>query len=372
MKILYLSISYVPSRSASSVHAMKMCAALARAGHSVELVTKFTPSRHEPGVEDDFAFYGVSDGFKVSKLPRPQYRGGGFVFLQSIRRLLSRRRDLELVYSRDLLGAWLAARAGHRVIFEAHGLPTGAMARFICRRLLARAQFERIVFISQALRDLWQVEGLVAAETPTLIAHDAADPLPAVDPQVPVPRSKLSAGYVGHLYGGRGVELMVEVARRLPEVEFNLVGGRKRELAQWKDATTPDNVHFHGFVPPSELPGLYQSFDLLLMPYQRSVAVRSGHSDTARWMSPMKMFEYLAAGKAIVSSDLPVLREVLENEVNALLVDPEDTTAWSAAIARLAGDEDLRTGLGRRGHESFTAHHTWAARARAVLRGIDG
>lgn len=372
MRILYLSISYVPSRSASSVHAMKMCAALARAGHAVELVTKSTPSRLEPEVEDDFAFYGVDRGFAVTKLPRSARRGGGVAYLWAVDRLLARSPTTDLVYSRDLAGAWLAARRGHRVLFEAHGLPAGRLGRWLCRRLLARPELARIVFISQALANLWQAEGFLPAQTSHRIAHDAADPLPPASPPERASGRPPRAGYVGHLYGGRGVELLLDVARRLPQVEFDLVGGRQRELAHWQAQPQPDNVVFHGFVPPAQLPELYRTFDVLLMPYQRSVAVRSGLSDTARWMSPMKMFEYLAAGKAIVSSDLPVLREVLDHEVNALLVDPEDISAWVAAIERLLEDEALRHQLGARGLESFTAHYTWTARAEAVLAGLTG
>ena len=371
MRLVYLSISYVPSRSASSVHAMKMCAALARAGCAVELITKLTPSRLEPGVEDDFAFYGVEESFTVTKLRRPARRGGGLVFLDAMRRHLNRRRDVDLVYSRDLGGAWLASRSGQRVIFEAHGLPAGPFAAALSRRLLRRPELAKIVFISRALEELWRAQGLVPPAGRSLVAHDAADPFPVASRAADASPRPPTAGYVGHLYDGRGVELLIEVAKRLPNVDFALVGGRERELARWRSRVTPENVVFHGFVPPGRLPALYASFDILLMPYQRSVAVRSGLSDTARWMSPMKMFEYLATGKAIVSSDLPVLREVLEHGANALLVDPEDAAAWAEAIDRLFGDDALRTGLGERGRQCFVARHTWDTRARAVLAGIE-
>jgi glycosyltransferase involved in cell wall biosynthesis len=371
MRVLYLSVSYVPSRSASGVHAMKMCAALTREGHTVELVTKFTPDRLEPDVDNDFAFYGVTDGFSLIKLPRPVWRGGGLVFLRAVHRLLSQKRDLDLVYSRDLVAAWLAARSGHRVIFEAHGLPSGRFGRFVAARLLARPELQRVVFISRALEQLWRTGGLLPSTTVTLIAHDASDPLPSGARRSRDESSRLRAGYIGHLYAGRGVELILEMARQLPEIDFCLVGGRERDLAAWRAAPSPDNVAFHGFAPPSELPSIYQGFDLLLMPYQRSVGVRSGRSDTAQWMSPMKMFEYLASGRAIVSSDLPVLREVLEHEGNALLADPEDPDAWRRAIERLAADEPLRERLGRRAREDFERHYTWTARAKNVLADID-
>jgi glycosyltransferase involved in cell wall biosynthesis len=368
MRILYLSISYVPSRSASSVHAMKMCAALARAGHDVELVTKGTPQRQEPGVDDVFEHYGV-DRFRVTPVSRPPHRGGGLVYLGQVSRLLRERRAVDLVYSRDLVAAWRAAAGGHRVIFEAHGLPQG-LQRWFARRLVRAAGLQRLVFISRALEELWRSEGLLDAPVQTLVAHDAADPMPTGESSTAGASGPLRAGYVGHLYGGRGVELILAVARALPEVEFHLVGGRERELAAWQAQAVPRNVQFHGFVPPGELPALYRGFDVLLMPYQRSVSVRSGASDTARWMSPMKMFEYMATGKAIVSSDLPVLREVLEHDANALLVDPEDASAWVEALKQLAREPALRARLGERALADFERHYTWSARAESVLAGI--
>lgn len=369
MKILYLSVSYIPSRSASSVHAMKMCAALTREGHDVELVTKHAPRRQEAPIDDVFSFYGVSDRFRITRLARPAVRGGGALYLLRVRNLIRQRRDVNLIYSRDLIGAWLAQGAGLPVIFEAHGLPSGPQV-WLARRLQRGPDLERLVFISQALAELWRESKLLYASTEILIAHDAADPIDDHITDRDDAGGPLRAGYVGHLYPGRGVELIIDMAHELPEVDFHLVGGRPGEIEAWRAQRTPPNVRFHGFVPHREVPALYRGFDVLLMPYQRSVGVRSGRSDTARWMSPMKMFEYLSAGRAILSSDLPVLREVLQHERNALLLDPEDPGAWIGAFRRLQSDSTLRRSLGDRAQRDFLRHHTWSARAQRVVDGL--
>ena len=78
----------------------------------------------------------------------------------------------------------------------------------------------------------------------------------------------------------------------------------------------------------------------------------------------MKIFEYMAAAKPIIASDLPVLREVL-NDSNAILVDPEDIDAWRDALAALRDAETQ--GSGRKAHEQLLRSYTWQARASRVL-----
>ncbi|MEM7049136.1 MAG: glycosyltransferase family 4 protein [Acidobacteriota bacterium] len=371
MRLLYLSLSYVPSRRASAVHVMKMCAALARQGHQVELITKRCPPRQEPGVEDDHRFYGVEPIFRLDKLPRPAWRGGGLVYSLALERRLrrARREAGTTVFSRDLFGAWRSVRLGLPTIFEAHGLPKTARATRWHRELFASPHLERLVVISQALAERFEGLGLLPPADRLLVAHDAADPMAVAEPRTP-PWNEPQIGYIGHLYPGRGVEVIVALAERLPQCSFHLVGGRREDVERWRATTALPNLTFHGFVAPGELADHYGRFDILLMPYQRKVGVASGKTDTSGWMSPMKMFEYLATGRPIVSSDLPVLREVLRDEDNALLVAPEDVDGWAQAIQRLLDDGPLARRLGEQGERDFRDHYTWDARARAVLDGL--
>jgi glycosyltransferase involved in cell wall biosynthesis len=110
-----------------------------------------------------------------------------------------------------------------------------------------------------------------------------------------------------------------------------------------------------------------KSVDVLLMPYQESVFIGVPGHDTARWMSPMKMFEYMATGVPIISSDLPVLQEVLENEKNALLVSPSRSDEWISALDRLLSDKELARSLGTCAHEDYKSKHTWLIRAERLL-----
>jgi glycosyltransferase involved in cell wall biosynthesis len=163
---------------------------------------------------------------------------------------------------------------------------------------------------------------------------------------------------------------MISLAYLLPEITFLLVGGETAEIERFQEKITRLDLHnivFAGFVSNAELPVFQSVCDFLLMPYQAEVAGSSG-GEIARYLSPMKLFEYMACGRAILSSDLPVLREVL-NEHNSVLLPPDDVDAWTAAIRTLCADPAQRAQLGDRARQD-ASRYTWERRAEKVLEGL--
>jgi glycosyltransferase involved in cell wall biosynthesis len=134
------------------------------------------------------------------------------------------------------------------------------------------------------------------------------------------------------------------------------------------DEAKIENVHAMGFIPNLELPLHQAACDVLLMPYERRISVSSG-GDTARFASPLKVFEYLAAGRAIISSDLPVLREVLD-EGNAMLVPPEDPEPWDEALSFLMNHPDQRETLALQARQD-AGQYAWVERVKRALKGLD-
>jgi glycosyltransferase involved in cell wall biosynthesis len=219
------------------------------------------------------------------------------------------------------------------------------------------------VVISDALRKHYE-DSYPALVDSVRTAPDAADEVPiSVTSRNP---GNLRVGYVGHLYQGRGIELIAQLAERCSWAEFHVIGGVPKDIDEWR-ARCQDrrNIVFHGFCPPAEVPARMSRLDVMLAPYQRAVTTYGERHDTSRWMSPLKIFEYMAAGKPMIASDLPVLREVL-NESNAMLVDPEDVDAWAGALTALR-DPERRQRLGSRAHSDFREAHTWEQRAHRVL-----
>ncbi len=370
MRILYLSLSYVPSRRASSVQVMKMCAALARRGHEVKLVSK----RGEPSlanIADVHGYYCVEPSFELDAIARPKPRGGGLIYAAGMAiRLAKYRHWADVVYCRDPVGALIAAELGMPVVFESHGVPAARWLRSTIARAMSSRSSVGMVAISQILCEDLQEAGMTPKVRPVVVAHDACDP-PSRVPQRRRMGERGVVGYVGSLYPGRGIELVVKLAAAMPHLTFQVVGGSESDLAKWRAETSSPNLVWLGFRPQAELPSMYAAMDVVIMPYARSGVVgATGSSDITRWTSPMKMFEYMASGIPIVSSDLPVLREVLLDGVNAMLVEPGDVQAWCNALDGLLADPDLRYRLATAAHDDLVRSYTWDSRAKAVMTGL--
>jgi len=371
--IAYFSGSKIPSRDANSVHVMSMCAAFARAGREVVLAA-IEGDRNVAG--DDFETYGVAPRFRIVKhamswqglVSRLRYARAAPALVRQVIKP-------DLVYGRHLLSLTLAARWGVPVFFETHQAPS-RLERLVERRLFGRPNFARLVVISEALRDEYRRCHPDLPAERILVAPDAADPPVCNDDaaEVSIRRAdRLQVGYVGHLYPGKGIEVVAALARKMPDVDFHVVGGTETDLARWRTQSNGNgtNLVFHGHVPLVRTEAYRRAVDVLLAPYQSSVHGAGGRADIARWMSPLKIFEYMGSGRAMIVSDLPVLREIVTDGETALLARPDDVDDWIAAVQRLR-DPALRQKLAGRARAQLVARHTWARRAQDVLANLEG
>ncbi len=369
MKIAYIAPQAIPSQAANSVHMMKMAQAMAENGHNVTLLAARGSNEK---AEHVFSYYGVRQNFKLRLQPRRPGKMGliayGFRNAADARTLKA-----ELVFSRCLISGWACAIANLPVLFEMHDSPgtLNKIAGSIFRRLTRHKNFRGIVVISQALKNhMAEIHKILPEKI--IVAHDGADPLPAVQ-NIPFEKTPGSfhAGYTGHLYSGRGIEIIAGMAKNIPDTTFHIVGGAPSDLAYWKnELKTLKNVVFYGHVPPGRVPDFLQNFDVLLAPYQRKVAVAGNTGDTSAWMSPLKIFEYMATGKPMICSDMPVLHEILKDNENALLRAPEAVSDWTAALTFLRDNPKEATRIGKTAQDNFLSHYTWKKRAEEILKAL--
>ena len=366
MRLVYLYDVELPSPMASAVNVTKSCATLAAEGHDVTLV-------HFRGRGDIASYYGLTHGFDRLALPYPKKFHGSHRLLVWTGALLGRLKRA-IVYARKAPLLVPAVRLGCPVALELHAPmgPDGHNWDRAFAELLKSGRLRAIICISQALADKiatdWpEAKPLIA------VAHDAAEPGPLPARRVPHKRERPLLAYAGHLYPGKGMDLIAELARRRPDWDILVVGGRDEDVERWRQATKgSSNLDFAGMVPHAKVSERLADADVLLAPYGSSVIVSDGRIEVAKWMSPLKLFEYMALAKPIVASDLPVLREVLEDGRNARLARRDDAADWERVIESILAEPAEAAAMGRRARQELEKTYSWRGRAQAIAAVLAG
>ena len=374
MRITIITNSRIPSLTANSIQAMKVCQALAQLGHHIRL---FVPRETEPETWEQLAsHYGLSTPFEIEWLPSLHVLKRYDFTLFSI--LKARSFKADIIYTWLLNPAVMALWLGWPVVLEMHAEVTGRVGPWLMRRFWRSSTQKRMLATTRPLRDAIEtVAGLTFPEDAVQIAPNGVDlaQYESMPDAVEARRrlslvEKLTVGFTGHIYPGRGADLLFELAKRMSDVNFLWVGGKLDQVEYWRKQLAEvgaSNVTMTGFVENSRLP-LYQSAaDVLLMPYGRSISASSGQ-DIAEVINPMKMFDYMAAGRAIISADLPVIHEVL-NEKNAVFCEPGNVDVWERSLRKLLADKPRRLALGTQARKDV-AGYTWVARAERALDGF--
>jgi glycosyltransferase involved in cell wall biosynthesis len=374
MRIALITNSRIPSLTANSIQAMKVCQALAEIGHEIRLLAPHE-SEHVPW-ESLLTHYGLRNTFPIEWLPSiPALKRYDFT-LHSI--LAARKFNADIVYTWLLNPAVAALWLGWPVILEMHAEVTGRFGPWLMRRFWRSSTRKRMLVTTRPLREaVERVAGLEFPEEAVQIAPNGVDlaqyeSLPnAMEARQHLGlENKLTVGFTGHIYPGRGADLLFELAGRMPEVNFLWVGGTPDEVSYWRDRLADagaSNVTMTGFVENSRLPLYQAAADILVMPYGRSISASSGQ-DIAEVINPMKMFDYMAAGRAIVSADLPVIHEVL-NEKNAVFCEPGNVAVWERTLRSVLADIPGRLALGTQARKDVEGY-TWLARAERALEGF--
>jgi glycosyltransferase involved in cell wall biosynthesis len=378
MKVHYISPSILPSRSANSVHVAWQCHGLVRAGATVTLYAKRS-------IEDAGALpaalenaYGINaGGLSLATFFSRHARGDTLRIAGVAARHLRLASRGDLIVSRNLYAAYLLGVVQRRpLIFETHQLEQG-IRKTLQRALVTRPWIATVLISSRLEERLSRHLGVKPSRA--AILHDAApdDMVPTDARRRREMRSQIApeadgqwdlvCGYFGHLYRGRGIEMLEAMAARRRQTLFLVYGGNDADVHARRAGTVLPNLRFMGHVAHPHARRLMTVMDVLLMPYQQSVSIGVEGHDTAGWMSPMKMFEYLATGVPIIASDLPSLREVLRNGVNCLLVSSDHLEEWLTAVERLATGGELARQLGQQAHADYRQKHTWTRRAEALL-----
>lgn len=340
-KLFYIANIRLSTEKAHGIQIMKTCEALSEAGIDVELVV---PNRETPIKDDPFVYYRVRNNFKIKKLwcldtVRFGWLGfwiQTFTFAKhSVLRLFLKKGTF---FTRDESLALYFKLLGKKVIWEAH---MGQKNIFVKSLILLKVP---IIVISNGLRDLYMKLG-VPPERITVIP-DGVD-IPQFDIVVSREEARKKLGieskkrlivYTGSLYAWKGQGTLEEASKLLSEdIEVKIVSGR----------------------PYTEIPYYLKSADVLVLPNSALENVSKIYT------SPMKLFEYMASNRPIIASDVPALREILD-ESTAYFFKPDNPQDLADVIKKALNDYDVAIVKAKRAFE-LVQNFSWDTRAERII-----
>ena len=383
MKLLYISNSRIPTTKAHGHQIFKMCQIFAKHQVAVELIC---PSRKNPEFKntDAFAYYHIPKIFKLKKICSydPQwlikFPAGAYIKFQALFfivslfiYLLSKKNRAEYIfYTRDEYLLPILQLFSRRVVWEGHSLPKRKkyyQKYFIkCHRILVLTNELKKMLIALGVKKNKILVSPDAVELEIFGIH--LDKNKARE-QLNLPQDKILLGYSGTFKtknmdkGLEDILLALKIINK-NNILFIAVGGSLEHIQEYQELAEKLNVKNIKLMPKvsqQQLAIYQQACDILLMPFPWT-------EHYAYFMSPLKMFENMASGRPIIATDLPAIKEVL-NQNNAFLVKPDDPQDLARGIGRLIQDQQLSITLANQSLKDIQ-QYTWQARVEKIIKFI--
>ena len=383
MKIVYVANIRIPTEKAHGFQIMKMCESFSLADTRVDLLV---PTRKNKFLadQDPFDYYQVKRRFTIKKLftPDPRWllkfpagsyiKAQGAFFVWSLWRYLRRLRDDNkddiFFYTRDEYLLPFLQRFSSRVVWECHALPN--------KKKFYKKYFQnchKILVLTSVLKQ--QLVDLGIGEEKIMVTPDAVDleifgitlNKRSARNKLGLPVDKIILGYTGSFRTknmDKGIKDIFRAIKILGrnDILFVAIGGEAKDLKYYQQIAQTEGVATQVLllsrVTQCQLAIYQQAFDILLMPFPNLEHYRY-------FMSPMKMFEYMAAQRPIIASDLPTIREVL-NDSNCVFCHPDDPQDLADKISQILVDDKLVNQISTQAYNDVK-NYTWVKRAENIL-----
>lgn len=372
MKIVYIVNTRMPNQRAHGFQIAKTCEKFAALGNDVLLLH---PYRKNDVTENIFDYYGLQRNFKAETVSSidvivfSHIIGFLAFYLQSLLFslvLIFKNFDNDsVIYTRDIFIAFLFQVKGHRVVYNVHNW---SKKRELFSKLLNKNI--KIICNSDGTKRKMIEEGFTRViAVPNGVdteEYNSVMDIQQVRSSLKLPVAKKIAMYVGNLYKWKGIDVILETARLvdMADILFVVVGGDIDDLKQYtQKAAGTDNVLFVGHKQKREIPSYIRSADVLLLP--NSAVTEESRSQT----SPIKMFEYMASGVPIIASNLPSIREVL-NEENSFLVEPDSPKALAEGLKEILNNRPLAKKKAEKALADVKKY-TWDEYAKKIIQFIE-
>lgn len=359
MKIDYVDDVTLIMDTARSIQVTKTCNALAAIGAEVKLVGL----RGRGSLSEVRQFYGIKSTFPIKRYSGVRGRYVSSAWFRLVFGVHIGVSQADVIYTRDLGVAVLAQLLGRPFVYEMHSMPVRKQQVWMLRKISSASHLVAVIPITYAIASELNRNYQIDPAKVHVIPCGADAPNVVVPVRPPSERSQFKVGYVGHLYPGKGGAMIAKLAQSRPNYEFHLVGELRDSSAM---AQMPANVITYGTVSHRKAMSLLSEFDCVIAPYSSRTEATDGKV-ISDWFSPLKVFEYMAYGRPIVCSDLPVIREILVSGYNSQLVNPDDVNAWLAGLDSIERDYELAKRLGANASEDLQMKYSYVRRAEKIV-----
>lgn len=348
----YIAELVLPSRSAYSIQVMKMCNAFSELGYKTNLHVLNSQSNKIHKI------YNCNSNFKIYS---HNLKINNFIsrLLFATKLVLKNKNLSGVLYSRSIITGIFLSFFKKDVVIEIHHELKGFT--FFLFQLCKNFDFFKkikFVFITKNLKKNFNLSNK------SVIADDGVD-LNSFKLKKNKNKYKNTCVYTGSFAKGKGLEKIIKISKLLPKIEFHLYGDFSNSTYSNETIRNYNNIKYFGFSEYKNMPKILNKYDLYLMPYENKVYVRSKNIEVSKFMSPMKLFEYMAADGVLIASDLSVYNHIL-NKKNSILIRNNSINLWKRKIEEFFKIKKKFLYLSKNAHESVKLY-TWDNRAKKIV-----
>jgi glycosyltransferase involved in cell wall biosynthesis len=383
LNIIVASGGNIPSRFAHSFNVMKMAQGFYKAGHNVEVVTSLSlPTLLERiRIKNLYDFYGIDKNISVKFVPSFSFsalrRGVNFIKSDFKIAKYCKKKNVDFVYCRSYRIPYYCVKEGIPTIVETHTTNYKHPDLQKIYQISNDSNFIGLVTISDAIKKEHVKRGIpeekvfVFEDGVDLDRFEINDDMYFWRNKLGLPEDKNLVIYCGQLYKEKGIEHILLTAKKLIDENmlFMLVGGFQNDIDKWKRYCKEkliSNVVFKGFINNSDIPKYLKAADVLIMPYQTDISYNVMDITTT---SPMKLFEYMASKRPIVTTNIATISKIIEHNKSGMLAEPNNMEQLAAYTLELIKDKEKSKRISTNAFEDVRKYE-WCERCRKIIQKV--
>ena len=382
MKIVYITNARLPTEKAHGVQIIKMIEALSSLNNEVVLIS---PNRIQNEISHKtsvFDFYNVEkifehnlinfmDPYKYrSLMPKFFYRFFSFLVnllwgIKSAKIGSKLNGDFYIFRDNTPFSYLFCAIFSKKCVIEFHDIPPFLSRLIFKLGLMISGKTVCFAVTNKLSEDLFHKFGKVKNLKKIDTLHDGVDLIKFKNNKI-IENSTPLLTYCGSLSKSKGIDLIINSAKYIKNVEFLIIGGLKADVDHYKKIANDNgvkNINFIGQVNYSDVPNLLNKSDILLLPSSAK------NIKSRNYTSAMKLFEYMSIGKPIIASNIPSNTEILENNLNCLLFEPDNPKSMVEKINTLINDKELNKKI-TKNSSKLAIKYSWTERSKKMIKRI--